>query len=90
MVFTLALVFGFLATLSGVIGIFFGLRKRKLIKLREKFFEQNGGVFLKQKLNAPGTSDAVIMFSSDQLRKATDNYSEDQIIGRGGYGVVYK
>ncbi|KAI7733106.1 hypothetical protein M8C21_010384, partial [Ambrosia artemisiifolia] len=90
MVFTLALVFGFLATLSGVIGIFFGIRKRKLIKLREKFFEQNGGVFLKQKLNAPGTSDAVIMFSSDQLRKATDNYSEEQIIGRGGYGVVYK
>ncbi|GKE68622.1 wall-associated receptor kinase 2-like protein, partial [Tanacetum coccineum] len=41
-------------------------------------------------LNAPGTSEAVIMFSSEQLRKATDNYSEERIIGHGGYGVVYK
>ncbi|KAI3819078.1 hypothetical protein L1987_12901 [Smallanthus sonchifolius] len=90
MVFTLALVFGMVAILSGMIGIFFGIRKRKLIKLREKFFEQNGGVFLKQKLKAPGTSEAVIMFSTEQLRKATNNYSEDRIVGRGGYGVVYK
>ncbi|XP_076890955.1 wall-associated receptor kinase 2-like [Bidens hawaiensis] len=89
-VFTLALGFGFVALLSGVIAIFFGVRKRKLIKLREKFFEQNGGVFLKQKLNAPGSSEAVIMFSSEQLRKATGNYSEERIIGQGGYGLVYK
>ncbi|CAH1427588.1 unnamed protein product [Lactuca virosa] len=60
------------------------------MKLREKFFEQNGGVFLKQKLKAAGASDVVTMFSSEQLRKATDNYSEEQIIGRGGSGVVYK
>nr|XP_043633112.1 wall-associated receptor kinase 5-like [Erigeron canadensis] len=90
MVFTLALVFGLVAILSGLIGIFFGLRKRKLIKLREKFFEKNGGVFLKQKLNTPGTSDSVTMFTAEQLRTATDNYSEKQIVGCGGYGVVYK
>nr|GFD48620.1 wall-associated receptor kinase 2-like [Tanacetum cinerariifolium] len=53
MIFTLALVFGLLAILCGVTGILFGIRKRKINKLREKFFEQNGGVFLKQKLNAP-------------------------------------
>jgi serine/threonine protein kinase len=47
-------------------------------------------VFLKQKLNAPGTSDAMTIFSTEQLRKATDNYSEERVIGRGGYGVVYK
>ncbi|GKA79176.1 kinase RLK-Pelle-WAK family protein [Tanacetum coccineum] len=46
-----ALVVVLLAILSGEAGIFFGVRKRKLIKLREKFFEQNRGVFLKQKLN---------------------------------------
>ncbi|GKC04945.1 wall-associated receptor kinase 2-like protein, partial [Tanacetum coccineum] len=84
------LVVGLLAILSGVAGIFFGVRKRKLIKLREKFFEQKGGVFLKQKLNAPSTSEAVVMFSSEQLRKATDNYSQERIVGHGGYGVVYK
>ncbi|GJW75531.1 wall-associated receptor kinase 2-like protein [Tanacetum coccineum] len=30
------------------------------------------------------------MFSSEQLRKATDNYSQERIIRLGGYGVVYK
>ncbi|XP_052620262.1 wall-associated receptor kinase 2 [Lactuca sativa] len=89
-VISLVLVFGFLAILSGITGICFGIRKRKLNKLREKFFEKNGGEFLKQKLKAPGASDAVTMFSSEQLRKATDNYSEEQIIGRGGSGIVYK
>ncbi|XP_023734819.1 wall-associated receptor kinase 2 [Lactuca sativa] len=87
---SLALVFGLLAIFSGISGIFLGVRKRKLIKLREKFFEQNGGEFMKQKLKATGANDAVTMFSTDQLRKATDNYSEERIVGRGGYGVVYK
>lgn len=81
---------GFLAMFSTITGICFGIRKRKLIKLREKFFEQNGGAFLKQKLKAPGISDAVTIFSTEQLQKATANYSEEQIIGRGGYGVVYR
>nr|GFB26065.1 wall-associated receptor kinase 2-like [Tanacetum cinerariifolium] len=27
---------------------------------------------------------------SMQLRKATNNYSQEQIVGRGGYGLVYK
>ncbi|KAJ0683606.1 putative protein kinase RLK-Pelle-WAK family [Helianthus annuus] len=89
-IFTLALVFGMVAILLGMIAIFFGIRKRKLFKLREKFFEQNGGVFIKQKLKAPGTGGAMTMFSTEQLRKATNNYSEERIIGRGGYGVVYK
>jgi len=60
------------------------------MKLREMFFEQNGGAFLKQKLRAPGATDAVTMFSTEQLRKATDNYSKERIVGQGGYGVVYK
>ncbi|XP_023734843.2 wall-associated receptor kinase 2 [Lactuca sativa] len=90
MVFCLALVFGFVAMLSGITGICLGIRKRKMIKLREKFFEQNGGVFLKQKLKAPGASDNVTIFSTQQLKKATNNYSEERIVGRGGYGVVYK
>ncbi|XP_076959581.1 wall-associated receptor kinase 2-like [Bidens hawaiensis] len=88
--FTLALVFGMVALLSGMIVIYLGIKKRKLINLREKFFEQNGGVFLKQKLNAPGTNEVVTIFSTKQLQKATDNYSEERIIGRGGYGTVYK
>ncbi|KAI3493196.1 hypothetical protein L1887_42157 [Cichorium endivia] len=79
---SLVVVFGFLAISSALTGICFVIRKRKLIKLREKFFEQNGGVFLRQKLKAPGATDAVTTFSSEQLRKATDNYSEEKIVGK--------
>ncbi|KAL4557914.1 hypothetical protein LXL04_036108 [Taraxacum kok-saghyz] len=88
--YTLVPVFGLLAILFVITGIYFFIRKRKLIKLREMFFEQNGGVFLKQKLRAPGATDVVTMFSTEQLRKATDNYSKERIVGQGGYGVVYK
>ncbi|KAJ0699627.1 putative protein kinase RLK-Pelle-WAK family [Helianthus annuus] len=81
---------GLLAILSVIVGIFFGIRRRKLMNLREKFFEQNGGVLLKQKINSQGSHEAMTLFSTHQLRKATDNYSQENIIGRGGYGVVYK
>ncbi|KAD7477984.1 hypothetical protein E3N88_01120 [Mikania micrantha] len=30
------------------------------------------------------------LFSTEHLRKATDNYSQEKIIGKGAYGVVYK
>ncbi|KAJ0702849.1 putative protein kinase RLK-Pelle-WAK family [Helianthus annuus] len=79
-----------LAVISGIVGICFGIRRRKLIKLREKFFEQNGGVLLKQKIKSQGSYEEMTLFSIEQLRKATNNYSQDQFIGKGGYGVVYK
>ncbi|CAH1426978.1 unnamed protein product [Lactuca virosa] len=81
---------GDMLTLAGIIGIFFSIKKRKLMKLREKFFEQNGGVLLKQKLNSQDAAYTVTVYSTDQLRKATDNYSNERIAGRGGFGVVYK
>ncbi|XP_076887512.1 wall-associated receptor kinase 2-like, partial [Bidens hawaiensis] len=89
-IFIIAMVFGLLAILSSVLGIFYGIRRKKLMKLREKFFEQNGGVLLKQKIHSQGSHEAMTLFSVSQLRKATDNYAHENIIGRGGYGVVYK
>ncbi|KAD7477881.1 hypothetical protein E3N88_01017 [Mikania micrantha] len=68
----------------------FGIRRRKLIRLREKFFEQNGGALLKQKIKSQGSNVTMTLFSTEQLRKATDNYSQEKIIGKGAYGVVYK
>ncbi|KAI3756401.1 hypothetical protein L1987_56221 [Smallanthus sonchifolius] len=88
--FVIGMVFGLLAILSSILGVFYSIRRKKLMKLREKFFEQNGGVLLKQKMNSQGSHEAMTLFSIAQLRKATNNYSQENIIGRGGYGVVYK
>ncbi|XP_072955441.1 wall-associated receptor kinase 5-like [Typha angustifolia] len=64
------------------------LKKRKHAKLKQKYFLQNGGFLLRQQIfsqKAPAR-----IFSSDELKKATDDFNEDRILGRGGYGTVYK
>ncbi|KAE8100180.1 hypothetical protein FH972_018105 [Carpinus fangiana] len=67
------------------------VRQRKLIKLRERFFQQNGGLYLSQILsrqeNSAGTT---TIFSAEELKKASKNYDEKLIIGEGGFGTVYK
>ncbi|KAL5564128.1 hypothetical protein UlMin_027292 [Ulmus minor] len=69
-----------------------GMRKRKLIKLKEKFFEQNGGLMLKRRLSTEhGASvETTRIFSAEELKSATNNYEKNRVVGEGGYGVVYK
>ncbi|KAL7102104.1 hypothetical protein ACP275_08G098500 [Erythranthe tilingii] len=82
---------GFVAVIIGITWIYFTIKKRKLLKLRQKFFHQNGGLLLKQQLSSDkGGMESAKIFSAQELEKATNNYSEDRILGRGGYGTVYK
>ncbi|KAK1411287.1 hypothetical protein QVD17_37834 [Tagetes erecta] len=67
--------------LSGVAGIYYAIKRRKLIKLREKFFEQNGGVLLKQKIKSQQSHEVMTLFSTEQLRKASSGYAQENIIG---------
>ncbi|CAI8583696.1 unnamed protein product [Vicia faba] len=66
--------------------------KRKFIKLKEKLFEQNGGLFLRQKLSGKeySSSQSTQIFTQDELKKATKNFDESLIVGRGGFGTVFK
>ncbi|KAK9096282.1 hypothetical protein Sjap_021779 [Stephania japonica] len=83
--------FGVLLVLIGSSVLFWALPKRKLMKSREKFFQQNGGMFLRQQLSSHDHSvETVKIFTSEELKRATDNYNEHRILGQGGYGTVYK
>jgi len=71
--------------------LYFGLKKRKLMLLREKFFRQNGGIMLQQRISRDkGAQDQAKVFTIEELKRATNNYDESRVIGKGGYGTVYK
>ncbi|KMT14790.1 hypothetical protein BVRB_4g075550 [Beta vulgaris subsp. vulgaris] len=66
-------------------------RKRKKIVQKAKNFERNGGLLLQQQLSSTdGMVETRIIYTADELEKATDNYNEDRVLGQGGQGTVYK
>ncbi|MFS7898262.1 hypothetical protein Hanom_Chr07g00582331 [Helianthus anomalus] len=46
--FSLGIWFGFLATLAGLTWLYFGIKKRNLVKHRQKMFQRNGGLLLQR------------------------------------------
>uniref|UniRef100_A0A0D9YZX3 Protein kinase domain-containing protein n=1 Tax=Oryza glumipatula TaxID=40148 RepID=A0A0D9YZX3_9ORYZ len=70
--------------------LYLGLQKRKLIRTKQRFFEQNGGVILQQQMHSSGGVGGFKIFSTEELEKATNNFAADRVLGRGGHGVVYK
>jgi serine/threonine protein kinase len=71
--------------------ISWALKRRKLLKLKERFFKQNGGLMLQQKLlSHRGSRETDKIFSVEELEKATNNYDKSRVLGQGGFGTVYK
>ncbi|XP_010063910.2 putative wall-associated receptor kinase-like 16 [Eucalyptus grandis] len=71
--------------------LYLGLKKRKLIRLKEQYFKQNGGLLLQQQLHEHDrTTNAAKIFNAEELEVATNHYDDSRIVGRGGYGTVYK
>ncbi|KAK7859825.1 wall-associated receptor kinase 1 [Quercus suber] len=66
------------------------VKQRKLIKLKEKFFTQNGGIILQQLSGQENSTETAKIFTTEELKKATNNYVETLIIGRGGFGTIYR
>ncbi|XP_021774794.1 putative wall-associated receptor kinase-like 16 [Chenopodium quinoa] len=75
------LLFGFL--------LHFKREEAQTRKTRESFFRQNGGLLLHEKLYGRRV-DTLKIFTMQDLEVACNNYSDENIIGRGGFGVVYK
>ncbi|KAG1363298.1 wall-associated receptor kinase 2-like [Cocos nucifera] len=79
----------FLAVLSSL--LYLMIKKRRHIKLKEKFFKKNGGLLLQQQISSlKGSAPLTRMFTKEELAEATDNYMESHILGQGGAGTVYK
>ncbi|KAF8410187.1 hypothetical protein HHK36_002709 [Tetracentron sinense] len=82
---------GLLFLLVGSSCLYWGVEKRRLFKLKAEFFQKNGGMLLQQQMsNREGTVESTKIFTAEELEKATNNYDESRILGRGGYGTVYK
>ncbi|CAH9103341.1 unnamed protein product [Cuscuta europaea] len=91
--FSVGLGIGFLSLVAGVTWLYFFVKKTRLIRLREKFFQQNGGLILNQRITTTldGTGvDAAKIFTAEELKRATNDYSSDRELGRGGNSIVYK
>ncbi|KAB5568540.1 hypothetical protein DKX38_002333 [Salix brachista] len=82
---------GFTSLLMGITWLFWGYKKWKLMKLKEKFFRQNGGMMLEQQLSRREgpVVETTKIFTAEELEKATCNYHESRIVGHGGFGTVY-
>ncbi|CAL2252457.1 unnamed protein product [Prunus armeniaca] len=82
---------GLLVLLIGISWIYWGMHRRRLMKLKEKYFKENGGLLLQKQLASQGSSmETTKIFTAEELEKATNNYHESRILGEGGYGTVYK
>nr|AOZ57102.1 putative wall-associated receptor kinase-like protein [Saccharum hybrid cultivar R570]AOZ57139.1 putative wall-associated receptor kinase-like - WAK1 [Saccharum hybrid cultivar R570] len=70
------------------------IKKRELGRKRAELFRKNGGLLLQQRfstITSQGEDQySAKIFSAEELKAATDNYSESRILGRGGHGTVYK
>ncbi|KAF8081155.1 hypothetical protein N665_0902s0009 [Sinapis alba] len=91
---TMGLCVGF-GVLMMVFGVAFFLckfiRKQRKIICKKKLFRRNGGLLLKQQLtSAEGSIEKTKVFTSKELKKATENFSSTRVLGKGGQGTVYK
>ncbi|KAL6655397.1 hypothetical protein ACP70R_006223 [Stipagrostis hirtigluma subsp. patula] len=63
--------------------------RRKLHRIKQKYFKQHGGLLLFEEMRSQqGVSFKI--FSEEELKQATNCFGEQQVIGHGGHGKVYK
>ncbi|XP_057779482.1 probable LRR receptor-like serine/threonine-protein kinase RKF3 [Salvia miltiorrhiza] len=70
--------------------VFWFLRRRKERLLKQKWKSMRTDTNMSSGLDSISASTTLIRFTFDEIKAATRNFARDHIIGRGGYGNVYK
>lgn len=68
-----------------IIAVLVYKRHRRIKEAQERLVREREGI-----LNASGGGRAAKLFSGKELKKATNNFSRDRLLGAGGYCEVYK
>ncbi|XP_049406288.1 wall-associated receptor kinase 2-like [Solanum stenotomum] len=92
------LIIGITAGVALIVIIVFGwsytaFQRRKMSMMKKRFFQENGGLVLLQRLKVEERSsntNTVKIFTAEELEKATNGFDKDRVVGQGGFGTVYK
>lgn len=80
---------GFLVLLIFSSSGYMVIQNRKIKKVKQEYFSQHGGLLLFERMKSErGIS--FMLFTEAEVIHATNNYDKSRIIGKGGYGTVYK
>ncbi|RLN28111.1 hypothetical protein C2845_PM05G01700 [Panicum miliaceum] len=64
-------------------------QRRKYKKEKDEYFKQNGGLKLYDEMRSRQV-DTIHILTEKEIKNATDNFSEDRVLGCGGHGMVYR
>ncbi|CAM0877870.1 unnamed protein product [Alopecurus aequalis] len=56
---------------------------------KDEYFKQNGGLRLYDEMRSRRV-DTIRILTEKEIKRATDNYNENRVIGCGGHGMVYR
>ncbi|CAL9177655.1 unnamed protein product, partial [Musa hybrid cultivar] len=69
--------------------IYMVYERRRFTKDKERYFKEYGGWLLLEEIKGK-QGVAFKIFTNQELEQATDRFDDNRVLGRGGYGTVYK